>query len=493
MSLIRWSKKRAVQLMSTQAVLLRPVIWVTIALGLLVTGELVIVGYLTWQNHQRINTIETDVRKGHQLEDSLFELLQLQATLTQTQLPHASDDQHIQDLEQQIIDLLQTQEHKQLADQIDLEILQERFATAVNGNRQSMMDSLRLVREVLNKQTMEEERLLIKIERNSQLELEIAMILPVLLISLGYFFFRSRVLEPLDSLKELLSGLANGVRQPITRRTQDPTINDLFNRYNRLVEHLLQLEQEHQNYTNLLESQVRETSHQLLEQSQRLAKAERLAALTEIAASTAHELRNPLAIIQISLENLLGEVIDPVLKERIHLLHQEAQRLTNHLNDLLHTAKDSNEAAITINVGQAVNDLISLLKFQIHAGIRLDYQGPTQLFARLPETEFRQMLLNLMQNAIQAIGANPGRVVINVAEHNQQITITVNDNGGGFSQGFLHQGVRPFVSLKEKGTGLGLVMVQRFVRSRQGHLKLDNPQPGHAQVTVSLPKHSLLN
>lgn len=490
MSLTRWSKKSAAQLRSMRDLLLRPVIIVTLTLGLLVGGELLALGSLTWLNHQRIQTIETDVGKGHQLEDTLFELLQLQANLSQKQLEHASDDQHIRELEQQIIELLQNHDNSPFAEHIDLKKLQDAFADAINGDRQSLVNSLRLVREVLDKQTREEEQLLINIERSSQLELQVAMILPILLIGLSYYFFRNHVLEPLDSLKELLTGLTNGVKQPITRQTQDPTISDLFQRYNHLVEHLLELEKEHLNYTLALESQVREKSHQLLDQSQRLAKAERMAALTEIAASTAHELRNPLAIIQISLENLLGEALDPSLHERIQLLHREAQRLTKHLNDLLHTAKDSSETMRLIDVNQAIKELLSLLDVQIHPQIKLSYQGPTALFAQLPEIEFRQMLLNLLQNAIQAIGEQSGEIQILAQEHANNLTLTVRDNGGGFNPDFLNQGIRSFVSLKEKGTGLGLVMVQRFVRNLQGQLKLDNPTPGYAQVTIHLPLHA---
>ena len=87
-------------------------------------------------------------------------------------------------------------------------------------------------------------------------------------------------------------------------------LHDLFDRYNHLVSRLLELEQAHLNYTSALELRVRQTSHALLEQSQQLAKAERFAALAELAASTAHELRNPLASIQLALENMLQECQD---------------------------------------------------------------------------------------------------------------------------------------------------------------------------------------
>jgi C4-dicarboxylate-specific signal transduction histidine kinase len=107
--------------------------------------------------------------------------------------------------------------------------------------------------------------------------------------------------------------------------------------------------------------------------------------------------------------------------------------------------------------------------------------------AVLPETEFRQGMLNLLQNAVQAIGDQAGSVEVGIVREGPQLIITVSNTGAGFSDEFLQQGIRPFVSLKEKGSGLGLVMVQRFVREQRGNLKLENDEAGHARVTLSLP------
>lgn len=86
-----------------------------------------------------------------------------------------------------------------------------------------------------------------------------------------------------------------------------------------------------------------------------------------------------------------------------------------------------------------------------------------------------------------AIGNANGQVVVDIAQDREKLTIKITDNGGGFSETFLQQGIRPFVSLKEKGSGLGLVMVQRFVRDQHGQLKLDNTADGQGQVSLTLP------
>ncbi|MEY4717643.1 MAG: hypothetical protein RL563_261 [Pseudomonadota bacterium] len=467
--------------------LLRPVIFVTLVMSILVLGELMALGHLTWLNHQRIQTIETDIGKGHRLEETIFELLQLQSELALHRSNPSMAAEQINDVQQRLLDLLNQQDQNNFSFNANLRTLQNTFDEAIRGNPQSLADSVKLIREILDRQIDEEEKLLISVEEDSRLELQLAIILPLLLFIIGRYFFRNNVLEPLDALRDLLSGLAEGVKQPITRTTADPVLRDLFDRYNQLVEHLIELEQEHLSYTQRLENQVRQTSHTLLEQSQRLAKAERLAALTEMAASTAHELRNPLAVIQAALENILSETNDPDLRQRIGLLHREVRRLTQHLNDLLSSARNSSETAQDTDINVVLQDLITLMSYQVSSHLSLSLQGKAQRPMLLPETEFRQVLLNLLQNAVQAIGQHHGQVSVEVLQNDQQLHIIIRDTGDGFSEAFLKQGIRPFVSLKEKGSGLGLVMVQRFVREQRGQLSLENDETGHGKVTLTLP------
>jgi len=467
--------------------LLRPIIFVTIVMSILVLGELLAIGRLTWLNHQRINVIENDIGEGHRLEETIFEMLQLQSKLAIHKNDPSVGPEQINDIQNRLLDLLQSQQSSNYMVPIDLNHLQDLFDKAINGDQQALIETLTSIHQVLDQQTAEEEKLLINVENDSRLELQLAIILPILLFWIGHYFFRNNVLEPLDALRDLLSGLAEGVKQPINRKTSDPVLRDLFDRYNQLVDHLIELEQAYLTYTTRLESQVRETSHALLEQSQRLAKAERLAALTEMAASTAHELRNPLAVIQVALENMQAESNDPDFRERVGLLHREVHRLTKHLNDLLSSARNSSESAQAINITQATQELIRLLSYQTKGNVEIDIQSQADIMATLPETEFRQVLLNLLQNAVQAIGDQPGTISIQIGQDRQNLIITVTDSGGGFSPDLLQQGIRPFVSLKEKGSGLGLVMVQRFAREQSGTLKLENDDAGHARVTLTLP------
>ena len=467
--------------------LFRPVIFVTITLGLLVVGELIAIGRITWLNQQRIHTIETDIAQGRHLEETIFELLHLQLKLAASKNTTQSDKNQIAEIETQLVEILQPHNNHSLAVSADLRNLQDVFAKAIEGDQQQLTQALNLIHQVLEKQAQEEEKLLINVEDDGRLELQLAIMLPLLLFWIARYFFRINVSEPLDSLKDLLSGLAEGNLQPIARNTPDPLLHALFDRYNQLVLRLQELEREHLNYTQSLETKVRETSHTLLEQSQKLARAERLGALAELAASTAHELRNPLASIQLALENMLQESPDAEQGERLQLVYDEVKRLTRNLNDLLASARSSAASAQTISVKAMLDDLLRLLKYQAQENIRFHNTVADDIQVFLPETEFRQVLLNLLLNSIQAIGQHSGDIQISAEPKLDRLILTIQDSGPGFNPDLLQRGIRPFVSLKDGGTGLGLTLVQRFIKDHQGQLALTNDQHGHACVSLNLP------
>jgi C4-dicarboxylate-specific signal transduction histidine kinase len=105
----------------------------------------------------------------------------------------------------------------------------------------------------------------------------------------------------------------------------------------------------------------------------------------------------------------------------------------------------------------------------------------------LPESEIRQILLNLILNAAQAMPAQGGRISIIAQKDAKGLSIQVLDDGTGFSKELLTQGITPFRTTKAQGTGLGLTMVQRFIRDMGGSIKLSNQLLQGACVSLQLP------
>lgn len=462
--------------------LLRPVIFVSLVLGLFIFGELVVIGGLTWRNHQRLNVLKNDISNGHRLEEAIFVLLN-----NQLQQNDRVGKDSAQNKRQNLLPIEYIDDAEMLT---DVRRLQEAFAKAERGDNESLLNTLDTTRQLFLRHTRKEENLLGKIAEDSQLEFKLAVVLPLLtfgiIILVGRHFFKRHMLAPLDSLKELLQLLARGDRHPIQQAAADPLIQDLFNNYNQLVIRLTELEQEHLNYTTELEYKIRATTSELLEQSQQIARSERLSVVAELAASTAHELRNPLAGIQLALDNILQECRDDELSERLNAVNDEVKRLTQHLNDLLALTRTSPKLPEPLEIERVCNELKQFLKYQIPENIDLIYEIEPKLITCIPENEFRLALLNLLLNAIHAVGKEPGLIKLVAKKQSDRIFVTVQDSGPGFAETMLNNGIRPFVSLKEKGTGLGLAMVQRFIKSQQGTIRLNNSE-GHACVTLTLP------
>ena len=109
----------------------------------------------------------------------------------------------------------------------------------------------------------------------------------------------------------------------------------------------------------------------------------------------------------------------------------------------------------------------------------------------LPESGIRQALLNLILNAAEALDGGLGLICIKARADTQGLHLDVFDNGPGFSQDMLDYGIRPFRTTHQRGTGLGLAMVQRFIKDAGGTIRLSNQQPHGACVTLLLPKECI--
>ncbi len=472
-----------------QKLIYRPFIITIIVLGLSTLLALGSLSSISWRNQQRINAIKQDIQRGNQLQQQVLYLLEhqrLEQSRNRISIKQRNAEHHqiIQGLKKQYSE---TNTNSQLLGKIHHLLL-----NIEQGKHQNQLQVLQLSHEVLFQQIKEEERLLDEVYQASQLELKLAILIPssifLILIFFGYFFLSRHVMTPIKALDELFSNLIKGERKPIKETNIDTVMQPLFNNYNELVLRLSELEEEHRLHTYSLEKKVRNATHTLLAQSHSLARADRLAAVGELAASTAHELRNPLAGILVALENILQDCHDKDMQERLQMVYAEINRLTGRLNDLLAFSKQAPEPAKKINLSLLINELMTLVGYQVKENISLSYQVEDNILIFLPENELRQALLNLLLNAIQSIGTQEGRVNLRVIQHEDKWMINITDTGAAFPVSLLKQGIRPFASYKEKGTGLGLPMVQRFAKSYGGALKLENTSEGHASASLIFPK-----
>jgi len=242
----------------------------------------------------------------------------------------------------------------------------------------------------------------------------------------------------------------------------------------------------------------------------KLAEAERVSAMGNLAAGIAHEIRNPLSSIcgyAAYLKHRLGD--DPMGQTTAALLDEEAQRLNSALCDLLNLVKKPKLNVRPLCIGELLGKIRSLVKADTDAkniAIKVAFpeSAPQPLYA--DRDKLLQALLNLALNAVQSISEN-GQVKLSaqfVFKHDKKLPaginaekgvwqITVADNGPGMPASILRQIFTPYFTTRTNGTGLGLTLTKQIIEAHRGIIAVASA-PGHgAAFTVFLPAEPLNN
>lgn len=227
------------------------------------------------------------------------------------------------------------------------------------------------------------------------------------------------------------------------------------------------------------------------QESQRshMARVEQLATLGEVAASLAHEIRNPLAGTKAAIDVLASEEKSEEPRRILRHVSEELKRVDGVVRQLLNFAKPKTPVLTTVDLRTLVDDAILL------SGPRAAAQGTAlQLLPPVEALEVQadadmvlQVLVNLIINAIQATTTTAdARVTISIGSTGGMATCTVRDNGAGVPADRAESIFRPFVTTKHDGTGLGLATSRRLIELHGGRLRLDNPGEPGASFTFTL-------
>jgi signal transduction histidine kinase len=221
-----------------------------------------------------------------------------------------------------------------------------------------------------------------------------------------------------------------------------------------------------------------------------LVRSDKLAALGQLVAGAAHELNNPLTGIIGYTELLSEEVKAEGPARRITKLGNEARRMKRIVDGLLHFARQSNAAPRAASLETALRDAIQLREYHIR---KLQISVDTEIERLLPdvgiaEDQLKQVLLNLLSNAIDAVEESTEKAIrIAAWRQNAKIVILFEDSGPGFSD--INRAFDPFFTTKPvgKGTGLGLSICYGIAHEAGGDIHLSNREPYGASVSVELP------
>jgi signal transduction histidine kinase len=221
-----------------------------------------------------------------------------------------------------------------------------------------------------------------------------------------------------------------------------------------------------------------------------LVRSEKLAALGQLVAGVAHELNNPLTGILGYADLLSEEVEGQKAAKRVEKLGAEARRMKRIVDGLLRFARQNNPATRAADFEVALRDVIQLREFHIRKlGIRMELHIEPQLpRIAIGEDELKQVLLNILNNAIDAVEESAQRSIsITVTRQGDRVFIRFDDSGPGFSD--LNRAFDPFFTTKPvgKGTGLGLSICYGIIQEAGGEIVLSNKQPFGASIRLEFP------
>lgn len=234
-------------------------------------------------------------------------------------------------------------------------------------------------------------------------------------------------------------------------------------------------------------NKLREQSELIIEIEDQLRRADRLTALGELSAGMAHEIRNPLGSIR-GVAEILQEVFPPEDKysEFTKILITEADRLNQVLEDFLSFVHAEPGESSVFEPGEVLRETLQLSQTKANKyQVDLSWDHIPLPVATGNAGQFKQVFLNLILNAIQAMPSG-GRLQIQGGVVNGRILLRFRDTGPGIPSAILDRIFNPFFTTKDKGTGLGLAITHRIVQASGAQLNVQNHPDGGAEFTLSL-------
>jgi signal transduction histidine kinase len=221
-----------------------------------------------------------------------------------------------------------------------------------------------------------------------------------------------------------------------------------------------------------------------------LAHAEKLAAIGELAARIAHEIRNPVTAARSLAQQLAREPASPDNAEHAALILSELERVERQVRGLLQFARRDAFTFAPTDLGALVETTVDAFRGRLAAaGVGVVVEAVPRTVARADVEKLRQVLVNLIENALDALrdAPEPRRLAFGLAGSNGTVRLSVRDTGPGVPAETLPRLFEPFFSLKPHGTGLGLAIVKRTIDAHGGRITAERAAGGGLAFHIDLP------
>ncbi|WP_425467144.1 ATP-binding protein [Pseudalkalibacillus caeni] len=217
-----------------------------------------------------------------------------------------------------------------------------------------------------------------------------------------------------------------------------------------------------------------------------LRNREKLSVAGELAAGIAHEIRNPLTSVRGFLQFM--KEMDKPSPDHFDIMSIELDRINEIVSELLVLSKPQSKSFKFVEINTHLQKVINLLNHEAlitKAKIDTHFEGK-KLIIFGDEDSLKQAFINIIKNAIEAMPSG-GEINVQTEIKNNEVSITIKDNGIGIPKERLARIGEPFYTLKEKGMGLGMTITNKIIEEHKGSLKIESEVNVGTTVTVSLP------
>ena len=219
---------------------------------------------------------------------------------------------------------------------------------------------------------------------------------------------------------------------------------------------------------------------------ERLIKAERMAALGEVAAKVAHEIRNPLISLG-GFARRLEKKLEGNLKDYADIISKEVGRLEGILSEILSFVKETRLKKETVNTGKIIEEVISIMQSEIdekNIDLERDLGDPDEIF--VDKNRLKEALLNVIRNSVQAEHFE-GKIIVRTYRQGTYSVFEIKDDGKGIAEEDLSFIFDPFFTTKQEGTGLGLSITHRIVEEHNGHIEVESKKGAGSTFRIFIP------
>lgn len=231
--------------------------------------------------------------------------------------------------------------------------------------------------------------------------------------------------------------------------------------------------------------------NRMREQLEKLIKSrvdvERRAALGNMAAGIAHEIRNPLTTVAATVHGLNRNETDPERRQMFEVISSEITRVDHTITEFLNYARPSDPVREKVSVRDVFRSIRTLTATTAHEkSIIINLSGDSSLTIEVDQAHLRQVLLNLVLNALDAM-PDGGHLTLQAYKDNGVAVLIVSDDGDGMDDEIKSKILRPFFTTKSGGSGLGLSITNQLIEANHGTMDIESEEGVGTTITMKFP------